>query len=287
MSPHRPLVQPSSGCHFGVPAPCQAPCWCGASQNHQIPGWREPWGWVSPSSPHTPPPCRAGTWQGWTHTQCLGFSTLFPPRTGFELPGRWCLLKLSFPICKMEIRIPSTLVVVRMGRAVRWRGRPPSQGLALPQAPFSPRTTSSWPSTGRASTSWTSRSRCSWSCPSPRSWLCPAVGESQPPTAPRAEQGDSEAAETLAGVGLTCSVLTQPGLTGGAAGGGTDRRMGKEKAPRAFLWVTRPLRGGSGSRRTSPRREARSGLSWSRVIEQFVLHCASPLTGMEGGLAVD
>lgn len=30
--------------------------------------------------------------------------------------------------------------------------------------------------------------------------------------------------------------------------------------------------------------EARSGLSWSRVIEQFVLHCASPLTGMEGVL---
>lgn len=47
---------------------------------------------------------------------------------------------------------------------------------SLPQVPTSPKTTSLWPSTGRASTSWTSRSRCFWSCPSPRSWPCPAVG---------------------------------------------------------------------------------------------------------------
>lgn len=32
-----------------------------------------------------------------------GFSTPFPPRSGCLLPGRLCSLRLSFPICKMEI----------------------------------------------------------------------------------------------------------------------------------------------------------------------------------------
>lgn len=89
-------------------------------------------------------------------------------------------LSLSFPQPRtMEIGSPRP-PLLPAGESIGGTGSGPFLSTTIwTQVPASPRTMSSWLSTGRACTLWTSRSRCCWSCPSPRSWPCPAAGEQE------------------------------------------------------------------------------------------------------------
>lgn len=169
-----------------------------------------------------------------------------------------------------------------MGRAGTWRWEASrSVPRSLPQAPASPRTMSSWLSTGRACTSWTSRNRCSWSCPSLKSQPCPAVGQSQPSsTLLQGRAGKLQKDHGRQGTQVRCPSSALCEVRSRCR---PRQAAGEGKGSCSFPGGPGPLRESLSCRGA----EGCGALSWSCAIEQFVLHCVdhlgrSLLTGLEG-----